>query len=107
MKIMLVYQAGIANVFHVERFALTREARGTQQRLLQHSFDACAWYVRGLVDAGAEHVVACCNMAGDIADRQWSYQLDNAPWHDKFLVYGNFNNLQTDLEAVNEAMKEG
>lgn len=85
---MLVYQAGIANVFRVENFGLSRTDRGEQKRMLQHAFDACGWYVRGMVDAGAEYRVAVCNMAGDIADREWSYDLESAPWNEKFLRYG-------------------
>lgn len=82
-KAVLVYQAGIANVFAVDCFNLCdfgREAR----RLLQDDFRACENFARGLAAAGCLVATLHCNQAGDIASAKWSDALDDAPFHDKF-----------------------
>lgn len=77
MKYVIVYQGGFANVFEVNK-ALERK------RLLQGSFEACEFFMRGLQHAGSDCYFACCNMAGDIADGPWITRLDCAPFSDRF-----------------------
>jgi cytosine/uracil/thiamine/allantoin permease len=82
-RAVLVYQAGIANVFAVESFNMAdygREAR----RLLQYDFRTCEAFARGLAVAGVLVASAHCNMAGDIARAQWSEDLDAAPFSEQF-----------------------
>lgn len=70
MKIVLVYQCGIANVFKVDRFTRNPEGRNAV-RLLQHACDPCVWYARGLSRAGAIVKTAHCEKTGDIANVEW------------------------------------
>ena len=83
MKAMLVYQAGIANVFEVNCFNLAPYGREAK-RLLQSDFHTCETFVRGMGRAGAIIRTAACNMAGDIQDRKWSENLDEQPFSDAF-----------------------
>lgn len=81
-RAVLVYQAGIANVFEVAAFNMSdygREAR----RLIQADFRTCESFARGLVAAGASVTSAHCNRAGDVAECHWSEDLDAAPFSDK------------------------
>ena len=71
-KAVLVYQAGIANVFAVDSFNMTNSKARNARRLLQYDFRTCENYARGLAAAGCEVISAGCNMAGDIADTVWS-----------------------------------
>lgn len=83
MKVVLVYQAGIANVFEVQSFNMAsygREAR----RLLQSDFRACEMFARGMAAAGATVTTAACNMAGDIVNQTWSEDLETQPFSNKF-----------------------
>jgi hypothetical protein len=82
-KFMLVYQAGIANLFQVEQFTLTHEGRGAR-RLYQGDFRSAENIAIGAKIAGAEVRTAGCNMAGDIIEREWTYDLEILPFHDKF-----------------------
>ncbi len=77
MKLYLVYQAGIANVFQVQ-------SDGAFKRLLQASFKECEWFMRGAQTAGAEVDVAGCNRAGDIINAAWTRNLDSLPFSDQF-----------------------
>ena len=82
-KAMLVYQAGIANVFEVACFNMAdygREAR----RLIQADFRTCEAFAQGLAAAGVKVATAACNQAGDIAGARWSQDLDAQPFSDKF-----------------------
>lgn len=76
MKLVLVYQAGIANVVEL--------TDNGQKRLLQGSFEQCEWFMRGAQHAGANVDVAGCNMAGDILNKAWTRDLDSLPFSDKF-----------------------
>lgn len=76
-KLVLVYQAGVANVFQIQ-------SDGARKRLLQASFRECEWFMRGAQHAGAEVDVAACNRAGDIANADWTRDLDSQPFHDKY-----------------------
>jgi hypothetical protein len=82
-RAMLVYQAGIANVFQVEAFNLSPFGREAK-RLMQADFRTCEAFAKGLAAAGALVSTAHCNQAGDIAGRTWSENLEEAPFSDKF-----------------------
>ena len=82
-KIMLVYQAGIANVFEVRCFNLADYGRGAI-RLMQADFSSCEYFAHGLAMAGLTVRTAACNQAGDIVDSHWSEDLEEQPFSDKF-----------------------
>lgn len=82
-KIMLVYQAGIANVFEVEKFNLSPFDRAAMC-LLQDSFKTCEEYCRGRHDAGDVVRVAGCNKAGDVSEQHWTQDMDSLPFHNEF-----------------------
>ena len=77
MKLVLVYQAGIANVFQIQR-------DGSFKRLLQAAFNECEWFMRGAQHAGADVDVAGCNRAGDIINAAWTRDLDSLPFSEQF-----------------------
>ena len=83
MKVYLVYQAGIANVFLVDRFTLTNEGRNAG-RVQQGAFGRCEAFAAGMARAGAAVRSAYCNKAGDISAMEWSDNLDDAPFSDRF-----------------------
>ncbi len=83
MKAVLVYQAGIANVFEVDS-ADTTPGNRNAVRLMQSDFRTCEAFARGMVAAGAQVYSCACNMAGDIVDQQWTDDLESAPFSDKF-----------------------
>ena len=78
-KAMLVYQAGIANVFKVTEFGLSACGQDGQyrdrRRLLQADFRTCEDFARGLNYAGTEVRSCACNRAGDIAASDWEEDL--------------------------------
>jgi hypothetical protein len=78
-RAVLVYQAGIANVFAVDSFNKEDHGRNAQ-RLLQHAFSPCEWYARGLAAAGAKVATMYCNKAGDIARQPWTTSQEDAPF---------------------------
>lgn len=78
-RAVLVYQAGIANVFAVDSFNLTDYGRNAR-RLLQYDFRTCENFARGLVAAGTVLCSLHCNMAGDIVAQTWSDDLAEAPF---------------------------
>ena len=80
MKVFLVYQAGIANVFKVDSFNLADYGREAT-RLHQGSFDSARYFAQGMGAAGAVVRSAHCNEAGDIARRHWSEEWDSAPFN--------------------------
>lgn len=85
-KAALVYQGGLANVFsytgHDPKSAATRMSK----RLLQSDFRSCAHFARGLKAAGVQVVTLAANVAGDVALHDWSDDLENQPFSDKFLT---------------------
>jgi len=83
MKLALVYQAGIANVFEVERHSTYATRRGKTTRKLQHAFKVCEWYARGARDAGAILRVYSCNVAGDCASVPWTQGTAATPFRDE------------------------
>ena len=82
-KAVLVYQAGIANVFAVKCFNMGPYGRDAK-RLIQSDFRTCEAFARGLGVAGVVVVTMQCNCAGDIVDSSWSADLDEAPFSDSF-----------------------
>lgn len=69
MKFILVYQAGIANLFEVDR--LVRHADSTAVRVFQGAFRTAEAMARGVMLAGAELRIASCNIAGDCSTAEW------------------------------------
>lgn len=90
LRIMLVYQAGIANVFRVAVFNLAADAGGLAdgdrqaQRIYQGDFRTAESICYGMGLAGAIVRSAACNRAGDIAGQTWTEDLDAQPFSDKF-----------------------
>lgn len=80
---VLVYQAGIANVFQVTSLNLSDYGRDAR-RLLQSDFRTCESFARGLAAAGVCVRTAACNMAGDIVGQTWSENLEDQPFSDQF-----------------------
>ncbi len=82
-RVMLVYQAGIANVFEVDCFNLAPFGRNAK-RVMQHAFSPCENYARGRGDAGDIVRTVGCNQAGDITDSQWTDNFDDLPFSAEF-----------------------
>ena len=82
-KYALVYQAGIANVFEVQCFNLSPYGRDAK-RVLQQAFEPCEHFARGLAQAGHLVMTMGCNMAGDITEMQWTDNLDDLPFSNRF-----------------------
>ena len=82
-KAVLVYQAGLANVFAVDCFNMVEYGRNAR-RLMQHAFSPCENFARGLAAAGVLVATAHCNQAGDITNARWSEDLDSAPFSRHF-----------------------
>ena len=86
--IVLVYQAGIANVFHVPDLSFTsHDATGQYQdrrRIYQGDFRSAENICYGLGLAGRIVRSVGCNMAGDIALQDWTTDLDSLPFSDMF-----------------------
>ena len=81
-KAMLVYQAGIANVFAVDAFNLAPHGRNAR-RLYQGDFRGAEQLAQGLGLAGAVVRSAAANRAGDIANATWTDDLESQPFSDK------------------------
>jgi hypothetical protein len=77
--IALVYQAGLANVFELNAFTNAAEERKAK-RLLQHAFQPCEWYARGMMEAGYAVRVYSCNRAGDITNALWTDGMEDCPF---------------------------
>lgn len=82
-RFMLVYQAGIANVFEVDAFNLGPYGRNAR-RLLQSDYRSCESFARGIAAAGGIVRTAACNRAGDIVNEKWDGNLELQPWSEKF-----------------------
>jgi len=80
-RAVLVYQAGIANVFEVDCFNMSDYGREAK-RLLQSDFRACEYFARGLAYAGYHVGSASCNRAGDITHTKWSHGLQDCPFRE-------------------------
>jgi len=80
---VLVYQAGIANVFEV--WCLNQAPFGRDaKRLLQGCFRECEAFARGMGAAGFKVATMACNEAGDIIGSQWSVDLDSQPFSGEY-----------------------
>lgn len=93
-RAVLVYQAGIANVFEVDCFNFAPSGR-TETLLLQSDFRTCEAFCRGLAAAGVAVASAACNMAGDVARQKWTEELEQQPFSDKFQPV--FNGVSADI----------
>ena len=80
---VLVYQAGIANVFTVDCLNMSTFGRNAK-RVCQGSFFECESFALGMAHAGAVVASATCNMAGDVSECKWSDNLEDAPFSEKF-----------------------
>ena len=82
-KAVLVYQAGICNVFKVDSFNMADYGRNAV-RMIQSDFSSCEHFAAGLGAAGVTVRVAGCNMAGDIAGQTWTNDLESLPFSESF-----------------------
>ena len=82
-RAVLVYQAGIANVFEVDCFNLANFGRNAK-RLMQWDFSSCENFIKGLAHAGYMVCSVYCNQAGNIAESLWFEDLNDAPFSDNF-----------------------
>jgi hypothetical protein len=80
---VLVYQAGIANVFAVDCLNMRASGRKTT-RLLQSDFRTCEAFASGLGAASVKVATAACNEAGDIANRNWDSEIYEHPFSESF-----------------------
>lgn len=96
-RYVLVYQAGIANVFEVTAFNLSDYGRDAK-RIMQADFRTCETFCRGLVQAGAIVKTAGCNQAGDIVNSHWTEDLDSLPFSDHFNPVQSYNK---EIESIN------
>ena len=80
MRLALVYQNGLANVFDITRSGdvpelapfTKKENNPARKRLLQHAFSPCEWFVRGAVGTGYASVqVFHCDQLGDASLMDW------------------------------------
>lgn len=78
LRLVLVYQGGLANVFQVEY------KTPFNQRIYQGDFRTAENICYGAGLAGAVVRTSACNMAGDIAGQCWTTDLDSQPFSDKF-----------------------
>lgn len=83
LRIVLVYQAGLANVFRVTSFNLSDYGRDAR-RIMQSDFKSCERFATGCGYAGAIVKVAACNQAGDVTKAPWSEDLERQPFSEKF-----------------------
>ena len=83
LKVALVYQGSMANVFEVDEFFLGNIKKRNTQRVMYDDFHTCECYCRGVIAAGGQVLVASCNEEGEIRERPWSNCMDDAPSADK------------------------
>lgn len=81
-KFILVYQAGIANLFEVDGFEPYPESR-INQRVYQGDFRTAEAMARGMLMAGTSVRVASCNYAGDCSMIKWTPGVGACPFRDK------------------------
>jgi hypothetical protein len=100
---VLVYQGGLANVFSVDTFNPLNRGRNAK-RLLQDAFGPCQWFAKGLAANGTLVTSMHCNEAGDIAQRDWSTDVSDAPFFGQMCpVYaGKELGVEEDLDAYGQ-----
>ena len=86
---MLVYQAGIANVFTVKCLNLAAYGRDAV-RVYQGDISNAHSVAYGMGLTGVCVRTAYCNQAGDIINAKWSEYFDDAPSAGR-TVMANFN----------------
>ena len=90
-RAILVYQAGLANVFEVKTISEVSARRGEAKRLMQHNFRLCEFFARGLEAAGCEVASMECNMPGDISSQTWRSYLTDAPFARDMCPVGQYD----------------
>ena len=96
LTFILVYQAGIANLFCVpnsnvlagyDRLGLSAATRALAvldtERVYQGDFRTAEAMARGAMLCGADVRIASCNRAGDIAGAPWVKGLDDCPFRNE------------------------
>lgn len=83
-RVVLVYQAGVANVFEVDCFNMRASGRSFTKRIKLGSFRECETYCQGLSDSGIIVKTVGCNQPGDISGLNWTENLEQLPFHDEF-----------------------
>ncbi len=78
----IVYQAGIANVFELDRTVAVQGYRPVK-RLAQGDFRTCEAIAQGLMLAGVDVAVYSCNVAGDVSIHDWTRGLGDCPFRDE------------------------
>lgn len=106
---VLVYQAGIANVFQVDcDYGKGPNQKRNAKRLIQGDFRTCENFCRGLVAAGVVVRSCHCNMAGDVAEQPWDADLGNAPFRDQMRpVKGNFDGYKNEALSYFLSVMDG
>lgn len=90
-NLVLVYQAGIANVFAVNKAHASAAKRETETRVYQGDFRTAEAMIHGAWLAGACVHYAFCNEAGDVARRDWDTAEESAPFRESMCLpkYGS------------------
>lgn len=81
MKVMLVYQCGITNVFEVQSFNLADYGRDAK-RIMQGGFTDGPVFAAGCGAAGAIVRTASCNVAGDCSTATWVEGIEGTPFRE-------------------------
>lgn len=71
---------------------------------MQGDFRSCENFARGLAAAGVLVHTAACNMAGDVARKPWTDDLDAQPFSDQFRPVEQTKTIG--LSAMREAIEE-
>ncbi len=82
MKLAIVYQAGLANVFEVTNFKKPFRMR----RVLQGSFAECERFCQGAEYMGAEIKAFSRNVAGDVSLHAWKEGIEDCPFREKIFI---------------------
>ena len=100
-KAVLVYQAGIANVFKVTSFNLSDYGRDAE-RVYQGDFRTAEAIALGMGLAGYVVKTVACNQPGDIAHQRWTEDLETQPFSDRFRPV-EMNSRQSATDAFLES----
>ncbi len=97
-RFVLVYQAGIANIFEVQCFNAHPFGRDAI-RVYQGDFRTAEAILRGAQLAGSIVTSMACNMVGDIINQPWTTDLENQPFFTDFNVVAKLKSLD---EAIDD-----